>query len=217
VNSNSSTSIPTLLSREATLTDEDRFFERQRQNWTNLRRLGVRAANCTECTETDPRCFIGDLSQATRDGDTLQTVCERCKRKLASPKDTEAVDAKWSALRKAGVRNDQCYCGEDNPFCLEADHVDGRRSSSRVIGCCINCHLKRTSRQLTEYPSDSVNPNSELIVARNRLRGTIEHLELIAEGLRPIEKMLHDMSASEFDSYGNGPNAEGRSEDGTKT
>src|SRR5690349_20443900 len=138
------------------MNDEDRFLERQSQTWHHHLRLGTRRVLCVECSETDPRCFIGDLSGAKRIRATLIATCERCRRRLDAPTDAGAIAKKWEALRQAGVHNERCHCGEDNPFCLEADHLDGRATSDRVVGRCINCHLKRTSRQLTEYPLDGL-------------------------------------------------------------
>jgi hypothetical protein len=180
--------------------DTDRFFERQRQNWLNLRRLGITAIFCPECGETDPRCFIGELAQSQRKGNTLHALCERCRRRSFAPTDEDSISAKWLLLRKDGVANSRCHCGEENPFCMEADHFDGRKSSKRIIGRCINCHLKRTSRQLTEYHPDTSDPKSPPVVMRNRLRGTIETLELAAAGLREVEEFLHNMAAELTDS-----------------
>jgi hypothetical protein len=170
--------------------DTDRFFERQRQNWQNLQRLGVTAVFCTECGETDPRCFVGDLAGSQRKGGTLHTLCERCRRKSFAPTDADSIVKKWELLRKAGLPNNRCHCGEDNPFCLQADHIDGKKSSGRVIGRCVNCHLKRTSRQLTEYHPDKLDVRNRRIVMRNRVRGTIETLELATAGLREVEAFL---------------------------
>jgi hypothetical protein len=180
--------------------DTDRFFERQRQNWQNLRRLGVAAAFCEECGETDPRCFIGEFAKSQRKVRILRAPCERCRRKSFAPTDAGSIAAKCLSLRKSGVTNSRCHCGEDNPFCIEADHFDGRKSSSWVLGRCINCHLKRTSRQLTEYPPDKTDTQSLPVVMRNRVRGSIETLELAAAGLREVEKFLHNMTAEESDS-----------------
>ncbi len=179
------------------MNDRDRFFIRQCENWKHLRRLGVRHAICIDCTETDPRCFIGALSNAKIEGNTLFAQCERCKRKTDAPKDGHSIKQKWKALRKAGVRNSRCYCGEDNPFTFEFDHTAGRKSSNEGIGVCINCHLKRTSRQLTEYEPDNFDPKNPAVVMRNMVRGTIEHLELNASHLRNIEEFLHNLAAKE--------------------
>jgi len=175
----------------------DRFFIRQHENWTHLRRLGIRHAFCNDCTETDPRCFIGELSNAKIEGNTLFAQCERCKRKKNAPTDSKSIEQKWKALRKDGVRNSRCYCGEDNPFTFERDHIAGDKSSDEVIGVCINCHLKRTSRQLTEYPPDTYDPKSPMVVMRNRVRGTIEHQELNALRLRDVEEFLDNLAAKE--------------------
>jgi hypothetical protein len=182
------------------MNDRDRFFMRQRQNWLHLKRLGVTAAFCPECSEIDPRCFIGELAHSVIKDGTLHALCERCKLKSIAPRDADSISKKWAFLKKDGVKNSRCQCGEDNPFCLQADHLDGRKSSQRVIGLCIICHLKRTSRQLTEYPSDKVDPKNPRIVMRNRVRGTIEHLELAAAGLRSVEEFLHNMEAGQSDS-----------------
>jgi hypothetical protein len=182
------------------MNDRDRFFIRQRQNWQHLQRLGVIAVFCPECSEIDPRCFIGELARSVIKDGTLHALCERCKRKSFAPRDADSINKKWALLKKAGVTNSRCQCGEDNPFCLEADHLDGRKSSQRVIGRCINCHLKRTSRQLTEYPRDKIDPQNPRIVMRNRVRGTIEDLELAVAGLRSVEEFLHNMEVGQSDS-----------------
>jgi len=182
------------------MNDEDRFFERQRQNWSHLKRLGVKYAFCDVCGEFDPRCFLGDFARSQIIGSTLHALCERCKRRSLAPTDDASIAKKWEFLRKQGVRNHRCHCGEDNPFCLEADHLAGKKTSKFVIGVCINCHLKRTSRQLTEYPRDSADPQNQWVVMRNTVRGSLEHLELISEGLRPLEKLLHDQLTREPDS-----------------
>jgi len=180
----------------------DRFFIRQRENWTNLRRLGVRYVFCIEryCKETDPRCFIGELSNARIVGDTLFAQCERCKRKTNAPKDGKSIEQEWKKLRKDGVRNSRCYCGEDNPFTFERDHIAGQKSSDEVIGVCINCHLKRTSRQQTEYPPDNLDPKSPIVVMRNKVRGKIEHNELDNDDLRNLEEFLNNLAAKEHNA-----------------
>jgi len=175
------------------MNDEDRFFERQRQNWSHLRRLGVKYAFCDVCGEFDPRCFLGDFLRSQIIGSTLHALCERCKLRSIAPTDEAAIAKKWVLLHESGVKNKRCHCGEDNPFCLQADHLDGRKSSDLVIGVCVNCHLKRTSRQLTEYPRDSANPQNPRIVMRNRVRGVIEHLELKVDHLREVEEYLDNL------------------------
>ncbi len=181
------------------MNETDRFFERQRQNWLSLRRLGVKNARCLECPETSPHCFLGDVRSLDRDGNTLVALCERCKRRAAAPTDPSAIERQWEVLRKKGCRNSRCYCGEENPFCMEADHIAGRQSSDDVMAVCINCHLKRTRRQLTEWPPDDLNPKHPIIVERNRLRGTIEHFELAVVNLRIVEEFLHNMACTDFD------------------
>lgn len=177
--------------------DNDRFFIKQSETWRHLKRLGINYVNCAECDETDPRCFIGKLGVEKRQGNTLTALCERCRRKKFAPKDRDSIEDKWTALHKAGVKNTRCHCGEDDPFAFEADHIAGRKSSSAVLGVCINCHLKRTSRQLTEYPPDDFDPENPIVIARNTVRGMIEHLELFREHLRVIEKFLHTLAADD--------------------
>ena len=133
-------------------------------------------------------------------GDTLFAHCEGCKRKANAPKDSKSIEQKWKALRKDGVRNSRCYCGEDNPFTFERDHIAGQKSSDEVIGVCINCHLKRTSRQLTEYPPDNYDPKSPIVVMRNKVRGKIEHLELLTDHLRDLEEFLNNLAAKEHNA-----------------
>jgi hypothetical protein len=179
---------------EAIMDNYDRLIIRQQQSWKALRRLGVKYARCPKCSETCPLCFMGDVLSLEKDGLTLVALCERCKRKDAAPTNPEAIERRWEALRTDGCRNTRCHCGEDNPFCMEADHIAGRKSSDLVRAVCINCHLKRTSRQMTEYSEDELDPEHPYVSARNLVRGTIEHLELMTEDLRLIESLLHNLA-----------------------
>lgn len=179
--------------------DLDRLLERHRQQWLHLRRIGVKAVICPECTEHDPRCFIGDLKDADRKDRVLIGMCERCRRKAEAPTDQSAVEKEWAVLARKGVTNRACMCGEDNPFCFEPDHFDGRKSSNLIIGRCINCHLKRTSRQLTEYPKkDGLDPGHPHVVLRNRARGMAETLEMLADFSRTIEECFHKLATDEL-------------------
>jgi len=182
------------------MTDEDRYFIRQQEFWKNWRRLNINRVICRECFEYDPRCFLGDQSKEKRVGDLLVGLCERCRRKALAPNDQKALDEQWKSLRSKGIRNSRCHCGEDNPFCFEADHLDGQKFSEYIFGCCINCHLKRTSRQLTEYRPDSFDPKIPAVLMLKRVRGIIEYLELNVAGLRAVENFLHNMSIEASDS-----------------
>jgi hypothetical protein len=182
------------------MTDNDRYNIRQQEFWINCRRLNINRVVCRNCFETDPRCFLGKQINEKHIGDLLVGICERCDRRIRAPTDLKSLDKKWKSLRENGVQNGRCYCGEDNPFCFEADHLDGRQYSDYVLGCCINCHLKRTSRQLTEYGADNYDAKAPVVLALKRVRGTIEYLELMSAGLRPVEDLLHNMSIALSDS-----------------
>jgi|SRR5579871_57876 len=171
-----------------------RFFERRRENWRNLQRLGVNSATCTACGENDPICFIGDVLEARTEKGTLYGLCERCKRKRKAPSSQGALQKQRKALHALGCKTLRCYCGEDNPFTLEADHIDGQKTSGEVLAICINCHLKRTRRQLTEYPQDQLNPADPLVRIRNRFRGFGEHLERMAEWAFDSAQEVHELA-----------------------
>jgi hypothetical protein len=183
--------------------DLDRILERHRQTWLHQRRLGVKGVICERCGEADPRCFIGDFKDTERRNKILIAPCERCQRRAAAPTNQKSIDEQWQALTKKGVTNRRCMCGEDNPFCMEADHLDGRKSSTLVIGRCINCHLKRTSRQLTEYPKDDLDPRHPHVVMRNRARAMAEDDELKAALSRTMEEYFHKLAMEELRPSGN--------------
>jgi hypothetical protein len=182
------------------MTDEDRYFTRQQEFWSHWRRLNINRVICRECFGYDPRCFLGDQSREKRVGDLLVGTCERCVRKSRAPNDQQSLDTKWKSLRAKGINNSRCYCGEDNPFCFEADHLDGQKYSGYMFGCCINCHLKRTSRQLTEYLPNNFTRHIPAALMLKRVRGIIEYSELIAASLRPVEDFLHNMAIEASDS-----------------
>lgn len=182
------------------MTDNDRYFIRQQEFWKHCRRLNINRVVCRDCFEIDPRCFLGDQAKEKRIGDLLVGICERCRRKALAPKDQKSFDGQWKVLRTRGISNPRCYCGEDNPFCFEADHLDGQRYSNYILGCCINCHLKRTSRQLTEYVPENYDAKVPITQALKRIRGTIEYLDLMSASLRPVEELLQNMSIALSDS-----------------
>ena len=78
--------------------------------------------------------------------------------------------------------------------------MDGQNFSDHVFGCCINCHLKRTSRQLTEYVPDNYEAKIPITLMLKRVRGAIEYLELMSASLRPVEDFLQNMSIALSDS-----------------
>ena len=64
-----------------------------------------------------------------------------------------------ATLKRFGVTNIRCLCGETDPICFDADHI-GRKKFDPVTvwGRCSNCHRKITARQSSEHPSVGLHP-----------------------------------------------------------
>lgn len=97
---------------------------------------------------------------------------------------------KWKALRRLGVRNVRCACGETDPICFEADHIERRKNSDTVWGLCKNCHAKVTARQMSEHPAVGIGPGDPSEQAHRALLGAADYLEFIVPRLREIAELI---------------------------
>jgi hypothetical protein len=97
---------------------------------------------------------------------------------------------RWRALRRLGVRNIRCYCGETDPVCFEAEHVDRRAKSDVVFGVCKNCHAKITARQMSTHPGVGLYPGNPLAHMAHRVFGIVEYLSFITDLLREVAELL---------------------------
>ncbi len=92
------------------------------------------------------------------------------------------------ALKRLGVINIQCLCGETDPTCFDVEHVGRRKHNETVWGVCANCHRKKTAREQAENPTVSLHPGDPFERMGHALLGmahyhgsTQEHLQGIAE------------------------------------
>lgn len=102
--------------------------------------------------------------------------------------------AKWRALRRLGVRNVRCICGQTDPLCFEVEHLERRKHSDTVWGTCKNCHAKITSRQLTEHPPIGPDPENPLQRMAHASWGAADYLEFISSHLREIGEALNKLA-----------------------
>ena len=97
---------------------------------------------------------------------------------------------KWRSLRRLGVRNVRCICGETDPNCFEADHLERRKNSEVVWGLCKNCHAKITARQVSEHPAVGIEPGDDTERTYRALLGASDYLEFIVPRLREIAEIV---------------------------
>src|ERR1700677_2481599 len=62
------------------------------------------------------------------------------------------------ALRRLGVRNIQCLCGEADPECFDVEHIYRSLFDATVWGMCANCHRKKSARERSEHPTVGLHP-----------------------------------------------------------
>lgn len=100
------------------------------------------------------------------------------------------IAARHRALRRLGVHNVQCICGETDPHCFEVEHLERRKNSDVVWGTCKNCHAKITVHQVTEHPEIAFAGSNPIERAGHALLGMVEYLEAITTRLRQIAELL---------------------------
>ena len=106
---------------------------------------------------------------------------------------------KRDSLRRLGVSNIHCVCGEDDPLCFDVEHINRRMFDGVVWGCCANCHRKKSSRERTERPAVGLYGKNRFERAAHRLAGIAEYLSFCAEGLKREEEMMFKLAAQGID------------------
>lgn len=101
---------------------------------------------------------------------------------------------KRKALIRLGVQNIRCICGETDPVCFEADHIERRKYSETVWGLCKNCHAKATARQMSEHPRVGIDPGNRLEGMAHALFGASTYLSFIAARLWEIGEVLFKLT-----------------------
>ncbi len=99
-------------------------------------------------------------------------------------------------LERLGVLHPICpACGEENPCCLELDHVAGVEFSSVVAVICANDHRKR-SRLQSLHPPKQADPEDPLEVIGRMLLGLADYFRLLEPVCRKFGNMLCAMAAA---------------------
>lgn len=86
-------------------------------------------------------------------------------------------------LRRLGVQNVHCICGESDPVCFEADHIYRRDLDGACWGICVNCHRKRSARAEAEHPKVGFTPGDPFERQGHLLLGVRDYLTFIADHL----------------------------------
>ncbi len=104
-----------------------------------------------------------------------------------------------AALRRLGVSNIRCVCGEDDPLCFDREHINRRMYDDTSWGCCSNCHRKKSSRERTERPTVGLHRGNRFEQAGHRFAGMAEYLSFCVEGLKRDEEMMFKLAARGID------------------
>lgn len=102
--------------------------------------------------------------------------------------------ARIKALQRLGVQNLACICGETDPVCFEADHLDRQANSDVTWGICMNCHRKKSARELAEHPKVGVNPGNPFERMGHALLGMHQYLSFISERLRGMAEVMFQLA-----------------------
>jgi len=98
------------------------------------------------------------------------------------------------ALKRLGVNNIHCICGEDDPHCFEVEHVERRKGSDFVWGTCKNCHAKKTAHEATEGPKLPLSELTSHEKIQHALLGMAEYLEAMTKRLRAVASLVTSLA-----------------------
>lgn len=102
---------------------------------------------------------------------------------------------RFSAL---GIEHHACVlCPEDDPLCLEVEHVAGRAHSDAVRLLCKNCHLKRTADQRCD-PSGGPTPRNAFEVIGRWLLSLASYFDLLRDTLRHAGEFLINLAKAGY-------------------
>lgn len=97
-------------------------------------------------------------------------------------------------LRRLGVQNVRCICGEADPVCFEADHIYRRNLDDACWGICVNCHRKRSARAESEHPSVGYAPGDPFERQGHLLLGVRDYLTFIAGHLDKSAELMFGLA-----------------------
>jgi 5-methylcytosine-specific restriction endonuclease McrA len=119
---------------------------------------------------------------------------------MAFIEDEELMRSREARLRRKlenlGFDEPKClFCGEDDPFCLELDHIAGRAHDETVWPLCRNCHARRTHLQ-KDHPPKGPDLRQEDEQLGRFLLGLADFFEMLIEKLRAWGSELIAKAAS---------------------
>lgn len=145
----------------------------------------------------DPACavcgegWIVRLAFPWKRGEEIRKHRVLCRNCLADKKHDPALDQGMrERLQQAGFPNPKCaLCPESRIWCLELDHLAGRKHDNTCWPLCCNCHEERNFVQRLE-PGGCDNPQNQFEVIGRWLLGIAEWLELIIDKLYEFGEYL---------------------------
>ena len=102
--------------------------------------------------------------------------------------------AKWAALKRLGVANVACICGETDPLCFDVEHVFRSSYHDAVWGMCANCHRKKSMREQLEHPPVGVHSGDPFERLGHALLGIYQYLSFIAEHVRTMANFMFKLA-----------------------
>jgi hypothetical protein len=99
-------------------------------------------------------------------------------------------------VERLGVDDARClFCPEDDPRCLEKDHIAGRAHSDDVVILCANCHRRRTDLQKDHPPKQAPQKETMEVIGRFLL-GVADFFEMLVGLFRQYGETLIAMAVS---------------------
>jgi hypothetical protein len=97
-----------------------------------------------------------------------------------------------------GLHHHQCViCGEDDPLCLEEEHIAGRAHDDAKCLVCTNCHRKKSASERCD-PSPGPSPRNVFEVIGRWLLGIASYFELLTDTLRRFGEFLINLAKAGY-------------------
>ena len=102
-------------------------------------------------------------------------------------------------LKKRGVLNSRCLCGETDLACFEVEHPYRRAHDNYTYGICCNCHRKKSAWEQVAHPPANLFVGNGYARRAHRYLGMSSYLRSIADRLEEDGERMSKLAEKGLD------------------